>query len=108
MSWVSISFELAAAEVEALTDALLEAGAASVDVTDADAGSTAEEAQYAEAGAEAVRPWRRSRVSALLDGKADIPTLLAGACERAGCALPKYAVQPVAERDWVQATREQF
>ena len=108
MGWVSVSFELAAADVEAVADALLEAGAASVDVTDADAGSALEEAQYAEAGAEAVRPWRRSRVSALLDAKSDIAQLLAGACAHTGCALPQYVAQPVAERDWVRATREQF
>lgn len=108
MAWRSVSFEVAAADVEALADALLEAGAASVDVADAGAGSATEQAIYAEAGADAVRPWRRSRVSALFDADADIAALLAGACTRAGVSLPRYKVQPVAERDWVQASRDQF
>ena len=108
MTWVSVSFELAAADVEAVSDALLEAGAASVDVLDADAGSPAEEARYAEAGDDAVRPWRRSRVTALLDAKADIPALLAGACDQAGVSVPRYTAEPLAERDWVQVTRDQF
>ena len=108
MAWVSVSFEVAAADVEAMADALLEAGAASVDVTDAGAGSAAEQAIYAEAGADAVHPWRRSRVSALIDDKADAAALLAGACARVGLAVPPCTMQPVAERDWVQATRDQF
>ena len=64
MAWLSVSFEAAAPDVEAIADALLEAGAASVDVTDAGAGSAGEQAIYAEAGADGVRPWRRSRISA--------------------------------------------
>jgi ribosomal protein L11 methyltransferase len=108
VAWVSVSFQVAAADVEAIADALLEAGVVSVDVADAGAGSAAEQAIYAEAGAEAVHPWRRSQVSALLDDKADTAALLAGACARAGLAVPPCTVRPVAERDWVQATRDQF
>lgn len=108
MPWVSVSFDLAADDVEAVSDALLEAGAASVDVVDADAGSPAEEARYAEAGDDAVRPWRRSRVNALVDAQADVAALVAGACARAGVPVPSYAAEPLAERDWVQATRDQF
>jgi ribosomal protein L11 methyltransferase len=108
MGWLSVSFDLAAADVEAMADALLEAGATSVDVADAAAGSAAEQPIYAEAGADSVRPWGRSRVSALFDAGADIAALLAAACARAGVSLPRYAVQPVGERDWVQASRDQF
>jgi ribosomal protein L11 methyltransferase len=108
MAWLSVSFELAAVDVEAMAEALLEAGAASVDVADAAAGSAAEQAIYAEAGADSVSPWGRSRMSALFDAGADIAALLAAASGHAGVSLPRYAVQPVAERDWVQASRDQF
>ncbi|HKA39620.1 MAG TPA: 50S ribosomal protein L11 methyltransferase [Burkholderiales bacterium] len=108
MAWVSVSFELAAADVEAMADALLEAGAASVDVTDAGAGSTAEQAIFAEAGADSVQPWRHSRVSALFDAGADVAALLAAASAGAGVPVPRYEIRPVAERDWVQASRDQF
>jgi ribosomal protein L11 methyltransferase len=108
MTWVSVSFELAAEDVEAVSDALLGAGAASVDVVDADAGSPAEEARYAEAGDDAVRPWRRSRVNVLVEAKTDVAALVADACARAGVPLPRYTAEPLAERDWVQVTRDQF
>jgi ribosomal protein L11 methyltransferase len=108
MAWLSVSFEVAAPDVEALGEALLGAGAASVDVADAAAGSAAEQAIYAEGGADGIQPWRESRVSALFDEKADIASLVAGACARAGLPVPRYTVQPLAERDWVQASRDQF
>jgi ribosomal protein L11 methyltransferase len=44
----------------------------------------------------------------LLDDRTDPAALLAGACARAGLPVPPCTVQPVAERDWVQATRDQF
>jgi len=108
MAWLSISFEVAAADVEAVADALLEAGAASVDVADAEAGSAAERAVFAEPGAEAPRPWPRSRLSALIAAGSDAAALVSGACTRAGIAPPVFEVREVADRDWVQASQDQF
>jgi hypothetical protein len=50
VAWLSISFEAPAEHVDALSDALLEAGAASVEVTDADAGSPADRGRGCAAG----------------------------------------------------------
>jgi ribosomal protein L11 methyltransferase len=104
---LSISFEVAAADVEAITEALLEAGALSVDVEDAAAGSPHEEAVFAEAGA-GYRVWRRSAVSALLPERNDAALLLATACARAGIVPPPHRVRNVADQDWVRATQAQF
>jgi len=106
VAWLCVSFEVAARDVETLTDALLEAGAASVDVSDAGAGSAAEEAVFAEAAAP--RPWRRSLVSALLAQGADAAALVETACARAGIAPPPFRVREVAEQDWVRASRDQL
>jgi ribosomal protein L11 methyltransferase len=108
VAWLCVSFEVAARDVEPLTDALLEAGAASVDVADAGAGSAAEEAVFAEAGAAAPRAWRRSLVSALLAQGADAAALVGTACARAGIAPPPCRVREVAEQDWVRASRDQL
>ena len=107
-AWLSISFELGAAEVEAVSEALLESGAASVEVTDAEAGSAAERPLFDEHGAEAARAWRRSRVTALVAEGADAGALLAGACARAGIAPPPHRLERVADQDWVRASRDQF
>ena len=108
MAWLSVSFEVAADDVEAVSDALLEAGAASVEVTDADAGSPAEQPVFAEPGAEPPRSWPRSRVSVLVAQGADAAAVVATACSHAGIVPPPCRVAEVAEQDWVRASRDQF
>lgn len=105
MSWLSVSFEVPAGHVDTVSDALLEAGAASVDIADAGAGSQAEQEIFAEGGA-APRPWKRSVVSALVNRGVDVALLVKAACARAGFAAPPWRVREVAEEDWVRASRE--
>ena len=108
MSWLSISFEMAAEKVDAVADALLESGAVSVDVTDADAGTASEQPVFAEPGSAEPRPWGRSRVSVLVGAGEDAGTIVAAACARAGIAPPPYRSVAVADQDWVRASRDQF
>src|SRR5688572_18538434 len=108
MAWLSVSFELEGADVDAVTEALLEAGAASVEVTDADAGSAAEQPVFDEPGAQGAHGWRRSQISALIEEGADAGVLLAAACSRAGVATPPHEARRVEEQDWVRASRDQF
>jgi ribosomal protein L11 methyltransferase len=108
MAWLSVSLNVAAADAEALSEALLAAGAASVDVADADAGSADEQPAYGEEAAAVPRSWRRSRVSALVSGDADVCTLVAAACRQAGIVPPPHDARPVAEQDWVRASQRDF
>jgi ribosomal protein L11 methyltransferase len=108
MAWLCVSFELEAAAVDAVADALLEAGATSVEVTDAEAGSAAEQPVFDEPGTEGARGWRRSQVSALIEEGADSKALLAAACSRAGIAIPRHEARRIEEQDWVRASRDQF
>ncbi len=57
MAWQALEFEVSGADVEALSDALFDAGALSVDVTDADEGSVKERAIYLEPGEEILLSW---------------------------------------------------
>ena len=107
MAWLSVSLELPAEQVEALSDALLEAGAVSIDIADAGAGSGAEEAVFADAGV-APRPWKRSVVSALVTRGLDTAALVEAACARAGIAMPQWRVREVADEDWVRASRDEL
>ena len=107
MSWLSVSFEVGALQVEAVTDALLEAGALAVDVEDAAAGSEREEPLFAE-GAEVPGAWRHNVVRALVAADADAGAMVATACALAGVPLPSHSVQVVPDQDWVRATQAQF
>jgi ribosomal protein L11 methyltransferase len=95
---------------ESLSDALLDAGALSASIEDADAGSLDEEALYGEPGAEApASGWRRSRVVALFDASADLDAALGVACASAGIeGTPPIERRDVADANWVALTQAQF
>ena len=108
MPWVRVSVEIEEPLVETLSDALLAAGAASVEVQDADADSPAERPIFAEPGASSPAGWRKSRVSALIAAGADPSAFIRAACVEAGIPVPVPAVEQVPDRDWVRASQEQF
>ena len=109
MPWQSLTLDVDAAEAEALSDALLEEGAVSVCVEDADAGTEAEVPRYAEPSWEASPAWRRNRLSVLLAQAADARPVVERAARAAGlAAAPEFSVADVADDDWVRRTQSQF
>jgi ribosomal protein L11 methyltransferase len=109
MSWLSISLLSDASHAEPLCDALLESGALSASIEDADAGTPAEEAQFGEPGSISAPGWQRSRVVALFDPDAEVGTVLAEASKAIGLAqVPDFAIAEVEEQNWVQLTQSQF
>lgn len=125
--WTQIRFTVDGDRADAWADALLEAGAASVDTADADAGSEAECALFGEPG-EPPPPsaWPRTVLTALVaepEGSAAAPgapdararperaarALLARAARLAGQAPPAdVELRSVADEDWVRATQREF
>lgn len=98
------------ADADALGDALLEHGALSVAVEDADAQSPDETALYGEPGTvPAVPAWRRNRLVVLIGAGTDAATLLAEACAAVGIDPPDIEhVRTVDDADWVRVTQAQF
>jgi len=98
------------AEVETLSDALMEIEALSVSVEDADADTEHEEALWGEPGMPVAREaWQRSTVKSLFPTEAE-------ALEAATLILAQdwaddihvQGIQPVGEQDWVRLTQSQF
>ena len=83
MTWLAVTVEVDAGAAEAMSDALLEAGAQSVAI-DADG------------------------VSAILELQQDPRALVAAAARAAGIATPGYATRALADQDWVRASQAQF
>lgn len=109
MGWLSVSLDTDAASAEPLCDALLEAGALSATIEDADAGTDQEKPQFGEPGAITTPGWDRSRLAILFDVDADIAACLQEACTAIGqTSVPPYTVSEVAEQNWVQLTQSQF
>jgi len=99
-------------QADALSDALLEAGALSVSVEDADVDTAAEQPLFGEPGTEPdTLSWSRNRVVALLPDGADPAQLVGQAVELAGCdaALAHdWSLRQVPDADWVRLTQAQF
>ena len=109
MSWQSVRILVDSKEAEPLSDALMEAGALSVSLEDADAGTEDETPLFGEPGHPTAELWKHSIAVVLLDEQADIPALFAAAANSAGIPVPgQYHVEPVAEQDWVKLTQSQF
>src|SRR4051812_11238662 len=89
MPWVALTLEIERAASEALSDALLEAGAASVALDGPDE--------------------QPPSLNALFASTADIPAALAQAVRAAGLAdLPRYSIAEVQDQDWVRRSQAQF
>ena len=109
MGWQSVSFLTDASHAEPICDALLEAGALSASIEDADAGTPDEQPLFGEPGSVPSSGWTHSRIVALLEPDADIDALLAEAVAAIGLKeVPAYGVETVEEQNWVQLTQSQF
>lgn len=110
MAYQELVVEIPRGDAERLSDALLELGALSVSVEDADADTLDEQPLFGEPGLPPqATAWRRSRVIALLAAGQDAPVLLAAAANAAGlAATPALETRIVAEQDWVSVTQAQF
>lgn len=103
--WLSLKLAADQNQAEALSEALLAAGALAVSLEDRDAGTAAEQPQFGEPGQSEPLPWRRNWVVALLPGETDLKALFAR------LELPvdtEYQIETVAEQDWVRLTQSQF
>lgn len=109
MSWQSVRLLVDSKQAEPLSDALMEAGALSVSLEDADAGTEDETPLFGEPDFPTAELWPHSIASVLLDQHADVDAIIEAAAKQAGVPVPAgYAVETVAEQDWVRLTQSQF
>ena len=109
MAWTSLQFTVGGPDAEPWAEALLEAGALAVDVTDADAGTDREIPQFGEPDEFAPGVWRVNVLTALFDADFDLPSCLADTAAAHGWPAPVvYTLSAVADQDWVRLTQSQF
>jgi ribosomal protein L11 methyltransferase len=107
MSWLRVWFVVSAADAERVSDALMDAGALSVDAADAAAGTADEQPIFGEPGS-AATPWPETRLAALFADDAPAEKLAREACASAGLAAPAMTLESVDDEDWVRLTQSQF
>ena len=109
MAWLTLIVDTDAEHAEALSDALFELGALSVDLLDADADTPDEQAIFGEPGEPPPGVWQHNRVSALFDADKDVAAILGDAAKRIGLKdIPEHRVEELADNDWVRLTQSQF
>ena len=109
MPWLTLIVDTDAAHAEALSEALLELGALSVDLLDADADTPDEQAIFGEPGEPPPGVWQHNRVSALFEDNIDAAAVLQQAAGTVGLTrLPSYHIELLADNDWVRLTQSQF
>ncbi len=110
--WLSVALPTEARHADALSDALMEQGALSVSVEDAQAGTPEETPQFGEPGCPTTPLWQHSRVIALFDADTSVEMLtarIAAACQAIRIEMPDdIEIEEVAEQNWVQLTQAQF
>jgi ribosomal protein L11 methyltransferase len=108
MSYVALRFDVDAADGDAWSDALLEAGALSVDAADPQAGTVDESPVFDERVDGEPQWWAVSRLTALIADDVDADAVLERAAAIVGRDVPAAGATRVADRDWVRATQAQF
>jgi ribosomal protein L11 methyltransferase len=109
MSWLSLTVNADAAYAESLSEALLEFGALSVDMHDADADTPQEQAIFGEPGEPSASLWSHNCVTALFADDANVEDILLQASLAAGLQQsPPHQITPLQDNDWVRLTQSQF
>ena len=107
MSYLALRFDTDAIAAEAWADALVDAGALSVDIADAHAETPDEVPMYGEPGVAPGSGWLLQRLTALFPAATSLAAALEG-LTASGRALPPHETFVVPEQDWVRATQAQF
>ncbi len=110
MNWIEVVLEVAFENTNTFSDALLEAGALSITVEDADEGTPQEKPLFDEPGADSNEyAWNRSRIIALLSTDTPVDLLLEAASHACDLTqIPSYSIREVPQTDWVRLTQSQF
>lgn len=108
MAWLSLRIEAKDNTADLISDTLMDLGALSVSIEDANAETPDEQPIFGEPGDPPPGIWQDNIVSALLDENADADVLMAALEQSSGLTNLSYTVDQVAEQDWVRATQSQF
>ena len=109
MAWLSIEFQARGIYVEQISDVLFELGAISVDVSDAEVGTTYETPIFMEPGEEYTLSWGLNRISSMFADTFEPEVILNNLVEQIpGLRIVEHTFTRVGEEDWVRLTQSQF
>ena len=113
MAWLLVKIEATEQTADTISDALMDIGALSASIEDANAETSAEQAIFGEpSSADIHYPppgiWQQNIVTAMFDEAVDVENIIKALCAETGIASFMYHTETIAEQDWVRATQAQF
>lgn len=108
MAWVSLNIEAKDNTADLISDTLMELGALSAIIEDANADTLDEQPIFGEPGDPPPGIWQQNIVSALFDEGVDIAGVMAKLETATKLSGLLYKTEHIAEQDWVRATQSQF
>lgn len=108
MAWVSLKIEAQDNTADLISDTLMELGALSAIIEDANAETIDEQPIFGEPGDPPPGIWQQNLVSALFDEGVDIEQIIADLQLQTKLTNLQYTTEAIQEQDWVRATQSQF
>jgi ribosomal protein L11 methyltransferase len=113
MAWLLLKIEATEQTADTISDALMDIGALSASIEDANAETPAEQAIFGEPSSRDIHYpppgiWQHNIVTAMFDETADLVAVVNSLSQATGIASFKYSTETIAEQDWVRATQAQF
>jgi ribosomal protein L11 methyltransferase len=108
MAWISLRIEADSQNADLLSDTLMEVGALSASIEDANAETPDEQAIFGEPGDPPPGIWNKSIINALLADDANVADVISQLEQLTEIKNLRYTTQKVEEQDWVRATQSQF
>ena len=108
MAWISLRIEADSQNADLLSDTLMEVGALSASIEDANAETPDEQPIFGEPGDPPPGIWNKNIISALLADDANVAEVISQLEQLTEIKNLSYTTQKVEEQDWVRATQSQF
>jgi ribosomal protein L11 methyltransferase len=108
MAWVSLKIEAQDNTADLISDTLMEMGALSAIIEDANAETLDEQPIFGEPGDPPPGIWQQNIVSALFDEGVDVAQIIADLQQQTKLSNLQYSTETIEEQDWVRATQSQF
>lgn len=108
MAWISLKIEAQDHTAELISDTLMDLGALSAIIEDANAETIDEQPIFGEPGDPPPGIWQQNLVSALFDDGIDPVQVMQDLQDHTQLQDMRYTVETIEEQDWVRATQSQF
>jgi len=108
MAWLSLKIEAKDNTAELISDSLMDIGALSAIIEDANAETPDEQPIFGEPGDPPPGIWQQNIVSALFDEQIIVKDVMQSLAIVTGLQDLPYSTEIIQEQDWVRATQSQF